>query len=71
VNGEINGMKKIYYENTAIKQAENYLSGKLDSWQKKYYPNGRLKSEEFYNEGKVIRGKEYNSDGELVSTFGY
>jgi antitoxin component YwqK of YwqJK toxin-antitoxin module len=71
VNGELDGKKNYYYENTAIRQSENYYKGKLDSWLKLYYPNGKLKSEEYYREGEMIRKKEYNSNGDLVSTFGY
>ena len=69
--GEIRGKKNSFYDNGAFKQVENYYNGKLDSWRRVYYANGLLKKEEYYKDGKLIRSKDYNEDGFLVSTSGY
>ena len=69
--GELNGKRNSYYENGAIQKIENYIYGKLDSWARSYYPSSVLQKEEYYQDGKLVRSKDYNEEGILVSTSGY
>jgi antitoxin component YwqK of YwqJK toxin-antitoxin module len=69
--GEIIGKKHTYYENGAFKKVESYYNGKLDSFARSYYPNGNVQREEYYKDGKLLRSKDFNEDGFLVSSSGY
>jgi len=71
MNGEIEGKKNSYYDNGAFQKVENYYKGKLDSYVRIYYPNGFIQREEYYKDGKLLRSKDFNKEGYLVSTFGY
>ena len=54
-----------------FQKVENYYNGKLDSYVRIYYPNGFIQREEYYKEGKLLRSKDFNQEGYMVSTFGY
>ncbi len=69
--GKIKGKKNYYFQNGAFRRTENYYNGKLDSWAREYFFNGVLKKEEYYFEGEKQREREYDQNGDMISSFGY
>ena len=64
---EKNGIRKEYLLNTnkLIFKGE-YLNGKRNGKGKEFYENGKLKFEGKYINGYKIKGKGYNSDGNII-----
>ena len=61
-----NGAVKVFYNQSGTSGKENYEGGHREGWARVYFQGGqRVKSEIYYKEDKVLRQKEYNSNGTL------
>jgi len=67
-NDKKNGPVKKYYENGQVEAEGEYVNGFLEGVSKTYYENGILWKHGVRAKGMLIKYKEYDRDGKLVST---
>ncbi len=67
IDGELDGVRKIFYDNGSVEIEENYVNGTITGDYKVYYVNGQLKIETSYKDG-AMNGelKKYNEKGILI-----
>ena len=67
LNGQKNGLQRLYYDNDIIKQEENYTNGELTQ-RIKYYESGTVESiENFVNGKKDGKQTKYDKNGAPIS----
>ena len=70
--GELNGKKKIYYENGELAEEANYSNGELHGPRKLYSVKGVVLEDLLYKNGELHGpAKFYNGKGELMSEGSY
>ncbi|WP_235297832.1 toxin-antitoxin system YwqK family antitoxin [Portibacter marinus] len=66
-NGELHGIRKIYYPDGAVEIEENYKKGRMEGPYLTYYKNGQVNLEAQYVDGKMEGTvKRYYDSGELM-----
>ena len=71
-NGELDGVRRKYYEDGKLEYESFYKNGKREGIMKDYYENGRLSEETpFKNDQKEGVRKWYNEKGKLKKTTEY
>ena len=70
--GEINGVKTVYYEDKKVQSIEHYTRNVKNGEFIRYYPNGNIQMTLWYNGGKKDSTlKTYYNDGKLQYTYNY
>jgi antitoxin component YwqK of YwqJK toxin-antitoxin module len=70
-NGKITGAKVFYYKDGSVYREENYVNDLLDGWVKIYGTTGKLVREEYYSSGNLQRSRDYDLNGNLISSRSY
>lgn len=67
-NNKLQGISNYYFPNGQVQARENYNEGVLQGLTKRYYETGTIRSEELYEKGKIKSHREYDQQGNLIST---
>jgi antitoxin component YwqK of YwqJK toxin-antitoxin module len=66
-NGELNGLKKVFYKNNILAEISNYRQGVLDGNYKKFAENGKIIEESNYKMGDMHgNALFYDGNGNMI-----
>ena len=66
-NGRYHGLYEEYHENSTLKARVMFENGLETGTAKHYYVRGKLKAQGEFERGKLVRSKEYDETGKLIS----
>jgi antitoxin component YwqK of YwqJK toxin-antitoxin module len=64
------GPRRKYYPDGKLRGEWTYKDDKLDGKAQEYHPNGKMRYDDLWRKGDLISRKEYDTNGNLVRSYG-